>query len=264
MATIKTPIRIGDDTPLRNFQADEAVGPDHGGTGIVTSDLVGQAGKVLTVNGTEDGYTLATGGGGGGGGVSTVTGDSVDNTDPANPVVNALPLSVSGTKEVVLDDGNGVSFAISSDFEPNEGFSGAGFWGGGYNSGSWAGIYYDEFNSNYSFEINMYDPVSFAGSFLRFKTNGVEFGSSGGGFSFAGYPINLNNRLEIANATDDPQLVKVTGGVFVLPLFSTTERDAFNDPPSAGWTIYCTDATANDGSTGVAQTYNGSTWKNHW
>lgn len=32
-------------------------------------------------------------GGGGGGSVVSVTGDSVDNTDPANPVVNAIPLS---------------------------------------------------------------------------------------------------------------------------------------------------------------------------
>ena len=92
MATIKKPIRIGDDTPLRNFQTDEAVGPDHGGTGLVTSDLAGQAGKVLAVNGTEDGYTLTTGGGGGG--VESVTGSGVDNTDPVNPVVNARPYKV--------------------------------------------------------------------------------------------------------------------------------------------------------------------------
>lgn len=45
---------------------------------------------------TLEGY-LNTGGGGGGGGVESVTGDSVDNTDPNNPVVNAIPLT--GTAE---------------------------------------------------------------------------------------------------------------------------------------------------------------------
>jgi hypothetical protein len=34
--------------------------------------------------------------------------------------------------------------------------------------------------------------------------------------------------------------------------------------PATGLTIYCTDCTATDGSTGVTQTYNGSTWKNYW
>lgn len=43
---------------------------------------------------------------------------------------------------------------------------------------------------------------------------------------------------------------------------NTTQRDALT--PSAGTTIYCTDCTATDASTGVVQTYNGSTWKNHW
>lgn len=46
------------------------------------------------------------------------------------------------------------------------------------------------------------------------------------------------------------------------PQYTTTQRDALS--PSAGWTIYCTDCTANDSSTGVTQTYNGTTWKNHW
>lgn len=33
---------------------------------------------------------------------------------------------------------------------------------------------------------------------------------------------------------------------------------------AAGTTVYCSDCTATDASTGVIQTYNGSTWKNHW
>lgn len=34
--------------------------------------------------------------------------------------------------------------------------------------------------------------------------------------------------------------------------------------PDGKWTVFCTDCTATDGSTGVLQTYNGTTWKNHW
>jgi hypothetical protein len=34
--------------------------------------------------------------------------------------------------------------------------------------------------------------------------------------------------------------------------------------PTAGKTVYCIDCLANDGSTGVTQTYNGKQWKNYW
>jgi hypothetical protein len=68
------------------------------------------------------------GSGGGGGGVASVTGESVDNTDPANPVVNAWPLAgtgadlANGTIEVdpaftgdliSIDDGLGNKAAIA-------------------------------------------------------------------------------------------------------------------------------------------------------
>lgn len=33
---------------------------------------------------------------------------------------------------------------------------------------------------------------------------------------------------------------------------------------TAGLTVYCSDCTATDASTGVTQTYNGTTWKNYW
>jgi hypothetical protein len=46
---------------------------------------------------------------------------------------------------------------------------------------------------------------------------------------------------------------------------STAQRNAI---PSnilyTGYTIFCTDCTATDASTGVVQTYNGSAWKNNW
>ena len=48
-----------------------------------------------------------------------------------------------------------------------------------------------------------------------------------------------------------------------LVSYTTTQRNAISSP-LAGRTIYCSDCTATDSSTGVTQTYNGSTWKNHW
>lgn len=55
--------------------------------------------------------------GGGGGSVASVTGDSVDNTDPANPVVNAIPLAGTSagpgnqvTGDVEMEESNNVRF----------------------------------------------------------------------------------------------------------------------------------------------------------
>jgi hypothetical protein len=53
-----------------------------------------------------------------------------------------------------------------------------------------------------------------------------------------------------------------TQGV-LLPRMTTTQRDAISSPATA-LELFCTDCTAVDGSTGVKQVYNGSTWKNCW
>lgn len=47
------------------------------------------------------------------------------------------------------------------------------------------------------------------------------------------------------------------------PNMTIAQRDAIGGV-SAGDTIFCTDCTANDSSTGVTQTFNGTTWKNLW
>jgi len=50
---------------------------------------------------------------------------------------------------------------------------------------------------------------------------------------------------------------------FLPPRMTTTQRNAISSP-ATGLTLYCTDCTATDASTGVMQTYNGTTWKNNW
>jgi hypothetical protein len=48
-----------------------------------------------------------------------------------------------------------------------------------------------------------------------------------------------------------------------LATYTESERDAISSP-ATGYIIFCTDATANDSSTGVMQVWNGSAWKNAW
>jgi hypothetical protein len=47
------------------------------------------------------------------------------------------------------------------------------------------------------------------------------------------------------------------------PRMTNTQKNNIVSP-ATGLTIYCTDCTATDASTGVMQTYNGTTWKNYW
>lgn len=64
------------------------------------------------------------------------------------------------------------------------------------------------------------------------------------------------------NASSIVDITSTVGGV-LLPRMTTAQRDAIASP-ATGLTLYCTDCTATDTSTGVMQTYNGATWKNNW
>lgn len=48
-----------------------------------------------------------------------------------------------------------------------------------------------------------------------------------------------------------------------LATYTIAQRNAI-PTPATGYVIFCTDATATDGSTGVMQVWNGSAWKNAW
>ena len=65
-----------------------------------------------------------------------------------------------------------------------------------------------------------------------------------------------------ADASAKLEVVSTTQG-FLPPRMTTGQRNAIASP-ATGLTLYCTDCTATDASTGVMQTYNGSAWKNNW
>ena len=267
MATIKKPIRIGDDTPLRNFQTGEAVGPDHGGTGLVTSDLAGQAGKVLAVNGTEDGYTLATGGGGGGGGSD---GNGIYDGSGVVPSGTVAEMSGDFYAKTTADD---LGFGRRSGFySPNQYGAGdaVGMWGGDAAALNYTHFFLDGYTIIFDAENNSGADFAYliiSPNLLGFNTSGAggntSFSGSNGDISVSATNIlfSSNGNVEFSNANGGFSFISITGAL-VPPLLTIAERSALS--PSAGWTIYCTDGTANDGSAGVIQTYNGSTWKNHW
>jgi hypothetical protein len=74
--------------------------------------------------------------------------------------------------------------------------------------------------------------------------------------------LSVNSTGSVANTSSIADFSSTTQGL-LPPRMTNTQKIAIGSPV-AGLTVYCTDCTATDASTGVMQTYNGSTWKNNW
>jgi hypothetical protein len=79
----------------------------------------------------------------------------------------------------------------------------------------------------------------------------------------AAYGGNGNVGIGGSPVTSAKLAVTSTSSGFLPPVMTSTQRDAIATPDT-GLMIFCSDCTATDASTGVTQTYNGSTWKNFW
>jgi hypothetical protein len=89
---------------------------------------------------------------------------------------------------------------------------------------------------------------------------GGELNISAGYSSVSGY----SNVTIIGGTGLDPNTrgnIRVEYAIEYTPI---TQAVRDSNTPVSGKTVFCSNCTANDGSTGVLQTYNGSTWKNHW
>jgi len=137
----------------------------------------------------------------------------------------------------------------------------------------------EQFNNNLSNAVLKYSGEINQGSAVTSSTFT--------GFWFEPTPTSLNGikLIGFRNSVGDNYLNTTSGGVaiglpastalsaklevssttagFLPPRMTTAQRDAIS-APATGLSLYCTDCTATDTSTGVMQTYNGSTWKNAW
>ena len=103
------------------------------------------------------------------------------------------------------------------------------------------------------------------GGVIEFAAGSSSYAKGGNANFYAGAGFNGNdggNINIIAGTGDSGQNGKIIlfGDGVLLPNLATSQRDALIGV-STGQTIFCTDATATDGSTGVMQAYNGSAWK---
>ena len=90
---------------------------------------------------------------------------------------------------------------------------------------------------------------------------GGQFNIVAGGGSTTGGNVVITPGAGPTDADAGKVIIATCAGV-VFPSLTSAQLSSL--VPEAGQTVFCTDATANDSSTGVLKTYNGSTWKNCW
>jgi len=122
------------------------------------------------------------------------------------------------------------------------------------------GTGYTDFNMTFDGAELLYKPRSTAAGadvYVRTMNKVRDWG-----FSIGLATKNVGIGIEVPNASSVLDISSTTGGL-LPPRMTTAQRNAISSP-ATGLTLYCTDCTATDSSTGVQQVWNGSTWKNAW
>ena len=236
------------------------------GTGISIS----RASNNLTINTTSTGDFLGTGFTSGGGSGSIPNGTVAEISDGI----------VSITQNSSIPSGLYFNQLKYGDGTINNYVSGGGFYLGAFGQGVGINIYGDEGRLGFMAD----NGSGTANEIFSSYNGGTKFRAFSGTDNLFTFDLNESEGARIVDyratpsgivyggdysgsvITNDRSIPDV-GTVKIIiqsgpPQYTTTQRDSLS--PSAGWTIYCTDCTATDSSTGVVQTYNGSTWKNHW
>lgn len=221
--------------------------------------------NTLTGKGTKSQKLSATGGGGGGS-VVGVTGSSVDNTDPANPIINAIPLDNTGL---------GLT-GLGGDF----------IWQSSPNGDSWTTKLMWDRNINVSDATTNSYPGDFliasganalSQSYIQWKAeeNYVVLGTIDSSVGRAtvdatssGVTMSTLNFSDAAarnifvpsqNGVANVAFYNNSGGfqfntntgAIGMPVLSTGQRDALT--PADGWTLF-------NSTTDSLETYNGTSW----
>lgn len=206
---------------------------------------------IFSGNGTTTGgeFKLAAGGGETGGLFNLQAGDGTD-ADGGGFIMEAGS-STNGA-------GGGFSASAGDGYSPGTFTMTA---GESYGDGITGGYFYINGGNATGLETQGGFVNITGGSALDADSNGGPVTIIGGNGGNNGGTIFLNP----GNGGSAPKngIIWMTGNGVKFPELTTTQRNALTFV-GTGTTIYCSNETANDGSTGVVQTYNGSVWKKHW
>ena len=207
--------------------ADFQVGSSVGGSDRMTVGYAPNIGYIQTAGGTYP-LTLQRLGG------STIIGGTTTPSSSKLHIFNAASGSLA-TGLSMQNDQSANGSAIGIDF---------------YNSSGTVTGRIQSIRTNTPSSANCDIAISnFTGASLTEKVR--FFGS--GEVSIGSSSLTASAKLSITSTTQG----------FLPPVMTNTQKTAISSP-ATGLTVYCTDCTATDASTGVMQTYNGSTWKNNW